>query len=244
MIFRHFLSHAYHQFLTYENGGELISFTTWALVWRGIGIVDAFIFGVMKYFSIISNIIFAEGPPPYFPPTVEEKVPPVQPGWTSQVGSESFFSFNNYLGCFFFFFVCLFIALFFFFPFVQQASSHNVVVVTQQPTPVITQSVHVTSGSDYYMTLSIILTVLCILSCSYFWLVLTIPAIFYASQVSQTARLTESIMCCVVCVFHTNYSLMVCIIANSLYTIILIIIYYNGYIIFIMVYNYNDLSSL
>ena len=31
------------QFLTYEDGGELISFTTLALVWRGIGIVDAFI---------------------------------------------------------------------------------------------------------------------------------------------------------------------------------------------------------
>ena len=31
------------QFLTYEDGGELISFTTWAWVWRGIGIVDAFI---------------------------------------------------------------------------------------------------------------------------------------------------------------------------------------------------------
>ena len=27
----------------YEDGGELISFTTWAWVWRGIGIVDAFI---------------------------------------------------------------------------------------------------------------------------------------------------------------------------------------------------------
>ena len=32
-----------NQFLTCENGGELISFTTWAWVWRGIGIVDAFI---------------------------------------------------------------------------------------------------------------------------------------------------------------------------------------------------------
>ena len=32
-----------NQFLTYEDGGELISFTTWAWVWRGIRIVDAFI---------------------------------------------------------------------------------------------------------------------------------------------------------------------------------------------------------
>ena len=32
-----------YQILTYENGGELISFTTWAWVWRGIRIVDAFI---------------------------------------------------------------------------------------------------------------------------------------------------------------------------------------------------------
>ena len=32
-----------NQFLTYEDGGELISFTTWAWVWRGIGIVDAFL---------------------------------------------------------------------------------------------------------------------------------------------------------------------------------------------------------
>ena len=32
-----------NQFLTCENGGELISFTTWAWVWRGIGIIDAFI---------------------------------------------------------------------------------------------------------------------------------------------------------------------------------------------------------
>ena len=32
-----------NQFLTFEDGGELISFTTWAWVWRGIGIVDAFI---------------------------------------------------------------------------------------------------------------------------------------------------------------------------------------------------------
>ena len=32
-----------NQFLTYEDGGELISFTTWAWVWRGIGIIDAFI---------------------------------------------------------------------------------------------------------------------------------------------------------------------------------------------------------
>ena len=30
-------------FLTLEDGGELISFTTWAWVWRGICIVDAFI---------------------------------------------------------------------------------------------------------------------------------------------------------------------------------------------------------
>ena len=27
----------------FEDGGELISFTTWAWVWRGIRIVDAFI---------------------------------------------------------------------------------------------------------------------------------------------------------------------------------------------------------
>ena len=27
----------------YEDGGELISYTTWAWVWRGIGIVDTFI---------------------------------------------------------------------------------------------------------------------------------------------------------------------------------------------------------
>ena len=32
-----------NQFLTYEDGGELISFMTWAWVWRGICIVDAFI---------------------------------------------------------------------------------------------------------------------------------------------------------------------------------------------------------
>ena len=32
-----------NQFLTCEDGSELISFTTWALVWQGIGIVDAFI---------------------------------------------------------------------------------------------------------------------------------------------------------------------------------------------------------
>ena len=33
-----------NQFLTYEDGGELISFTTLAWVWRGICIVDAFLF--------------------------------------------------------------------------------------------------------------------------------------------------------------------------------------------------------
>ena len=32
-----------NQFLTCQDGGELISFTTWAWVWRGIRIVDAFI---------------------------------------------------------------------------------------------------------------------------------------------------------------------------------------------------------
>ena len=32
-----------NQLLTYEDGGELILFTTWAWVWRGIRIVDAFI---------------------------------------------------------------------------------------------------------------------------------------------------------------------------------------------------------
>ena len=31
------------QFFMYEDGGELVSFMTWAWVWRGIGIVDAFI---------------------------------------------------------------------------------------------------------------------------------------------------------------------------------------------------------
>ena len=36
-------SHLSNQFLTCEDGGELISFTTWAWVWRGIRIVDAFI---------------------------------------------------------------------------------------------------------------------------------------------------------------------------------------------------------
>ena len=29
-----------------EDGGELISFTTWAWVWRGIRIVDPFIYSV------------------------------------------------------------------------------------------------------------------------------------------------------------------------------------------------------
>ena len=32
-----------NQCLTYEDGGELISFTTLAWVWRGIRIVDAFL---------------------------------------------------------------------------------------------------------------------------------------------------------------------------------------------------------
>ena len=32
-----------NQFLMFEDGGELILFTTWAWVWRGIRIVDAFI---------------------------------------------------------------------------------------------------------------------------------------------------------------------------------------------------------
>ena len=32
-----------NQFLTCEDGGELILFTTWAWVWGGIRIVDAFI---------------------------------------------------------------------------------------------------------------------------------------------------------------------------------------------------------
>ena len=32
-----------NQFLTCEDGSELISLMTWAWVWRGIGIVDAFI---------------------------------------------------------------------------------------------------------------------------------------------------------------------------------------------------------
>ena len=36
-------SHLSNQFLTLEDSGELISFTTWAWVWQGIGIVDAFI---------------------------------------------------------------------------------------------------------------------------------------------------------------------------------------------------------
>ena len=44
VIFCHFLSHAYQiNFVTCEDGGELISFTTLAWVWRGIHIVDAFI---------------------------------------------------------------------------------------------------------------------------------------------------------------------------------------------------------
>ena len=36
-------SHPSYQFLTCEDGGDFISFTTWAWVWRGIRIVDAFI---------------------------------------------------------------------------------------------------------------------------------------------------------------------------------------------------------
>ena len=36
-------SHLSNQFLMFEDGDELISFTTWAWVWQGIHIVDAFI---------------------------------------------------------------------------------------------------------------------------------------------------------------------------------------------------------
>ena len=43
VIYRHFLSRLSNQFLMCEDGGELISFMTWAWVWQGIRIVDAFI---------------------------------------------------------------------------------------------------------------------------------------------------------------------------------------------------------
>ena len=38
-------------------------------------------------------------------------------------------------------------------------------------------------NGDYYMTLSVILTVLCLFSCGFFWLLCTIPAFLLSSKV-------------------------------------------------------------
>lgn len=67
------------------------------------------------------------------------------------------------------------------------SQSHNVVVV-QQPAPtVITTSVRPTG--DHYMTLSIVMTILCAFCFSWYALLCTLPAIIFATNVSTESEL-------------------------------------------------------
>ena len=70
---------------------------------------------------------------------------------------------------------------------VQQQSSSNVVVVQQQPTAVYTQTAVHASG-DNFLTLSIVLTILCFLCGTWYSLLCTIPAIFLASAARDAER--------------------------------------------------------
>ena len=62
--------------------------------------------------------------------------------------------------------------------------SSNVVVVSSQPTPVVATTV-IRPAGDYYLTLSIVLTVICLFCGTWYSLFCTIPAIIMATSVSN-----------------------------------------------------------
>ena len=72
--------------------------------------------------------------------------------------------------------------LFFFLYFIQESST-NVVVVQQQPSTVYTTTVR--PVGDNFLTLAVVLTILCCLCGTWYSLLCTIPAIIFAVNVSM-----------------------------------------------------------
>ncbi|KAL5499995.1 hypothetical protein EMCRGX_G011479 [Ephydatia muelleri] len=73
----------------------------------------------------------------------------------------------------------------------QQQQSSNVVVVGGQPSAATTTVVHRSTG-DHFLTVSVVLTILCVVCGGWGSLLCTIPAIVVASAILQSALLIRS----------------------------------------------------
>ena len=70
----------------------------------------------------------------------------------------------------------------------QYQVTTSVTIISSQPLSrsSVTRTPYFGINSDYYMTVSVILTMLCIFSCGYLWLLCTVPAFILSSKASYS----------------------------------------------------------